>query len=157
VCVCVCVCVYTYIYIYTHTFVCVCVCKDIFLLNFSQKIFFPIYTYKNINLLFDTHLLILNFLNENLSVTDSTTLTSEQARKLFCNFLWKGFPALRDFLIIHCVNILSLCMVMLWEMSRQPNHPVHIQASILYVCLYHVLLFCCTHNSPFPFLSEQHF
>jgi len=47
--------------------------------------------------LFETHLLILNFLNESVSVTDSTTLTSEQACKLFCNFLSKDFPALRDY------------------------------------------------------------
>ena len=72
---------------YIYVFVCVYVCKDILLSNFSQKIFFPIYTYNNINLLFETLLLILIFLNENLSVTYSTTLTSEQARKLFCSFL----------------------------------------------------------------------
>ena len=107
--------------------------------------------------MFETHLLILNFLKENLSVTDSTTLTSEQARKLFCNFLSKGFPALRDFLILHHVKTVSLCTLMLWEMTMQPHHPVHIQASVLYVCMHHVFLFCCTYNRPFPFLSKQYF
>ena len=70
---------FVYIYVY--------VCKDNFLLNCSQKIFFPIYPFKNMYFLFETHLLILDFLNENLSVIDSNTLTSEQTRKLFCNFL----------------------------------------------------------------------
>jgi len=68
-----------------------------FLVKFFTKIFSPVHIYKNIHFLFETHLLILNFLNESLSVTDSTTLTSEQARKLFCNFLSKSFPALCDF------------------------------------------------------------
>ena len=54
--------------------------------------------------MFEAHLLILNFLNENLSITDFITLTSEQDCKLFCNFLSKGFPELHDFLILHCVK-----------------------------------------------------
>lgn len=83
--------------------------------------------------MFEAHLLILNFLNENLSITDFITLTSEQDCKLFCNFLSKGFPELRDFLILHCVKTVSLCTLMLGSDHASASHFAH--TGLYLVCL----------------------